>query len=201
MRRPADAPRRPKGPALPISTLLLCGTLLASAAPAGAAAAGAGEIVPGKSVGDVRLGMSTGELFQRWGPPERTDRDSDGVTLYDYGEKQGVGVFVDGDQVSQILVVTPDWITTNGIKVGATRPEVLAFYGQPDTQLTGQTQDEVRIWYKRRGLVFIFKGRAVAGITVVAAESSEAPTGGPADDPTVGHKPFRPTPGPTPLSR
>lgn len=201
MRPSADAARRPRGPGLPALARLLCGILLAFAAPAGAAAAGAGgEIVPGKGVGNIAVGMPLGDLLQRWGPPERTERDLDGVTLYDYGEKRGVGVFVNGDRVSQILVVTPDWTTTNGIKVGATRPEVLAFYGRPDHEFRGQTQDELRFWYRRRGIVFIFKDRELAGITVLPAEVPEAPKGLDPDDPAL-RKPFLPTPGASPLGR
>jgi hypothetical protein len=177
----------------------LCGVLLA--APAGASAAGAagGEIVPGKGVGDLKVGMSLRDLLQRWGQAERTERDMDGVTLYDYGDTRGVGVFVAGDRVAQILVVTPDWSTTNGIKVGATRPEVLAFYGRPDEQVTGQTPDEFRFWYKERGIVFIFKNRTVAGITVLGTDVPEAPKGPDMDDP--GRKPFLPAPAPSPLTR
>ncbi len=100
-------------------------------------------------------------------------------------------------RISQILVVTPQWSTPNGIKVGATRPEVVAFYGRPDETLTGQTPEEFRYWYRRRGLVFIFKDRAVVGITVIAAETPEAPKGLSPDDPAV-RKPFLPTPGAAP---
>jgi len=202
MKRPAATMQRFNGDRPAALALLLCGTLLA-AAPALAAAAEAGgrEIVPGKAVGEIKLGMSVGDLFKRWGQAERTERDTDGITLYDYGETHGVGVFVDGDRVSQILVVTPDWSTTNGIKVGATRPEVLAFYGLPDEQFAGQTQDEYRLWYKQRGIVFIFKSRTVAGITVLAMDVPEAPRGAEADDPTLGRKPFVPAPAPSPLAR
>jgi hypothetical protein len=190
-----------KGRRLPVFALLLSGTLLA-AAPAGAAAAGAGggEIVPGKGVGDLKVGMSLGDLLKRWGQAERTERDLEGVTLYDYGETRGVGVFVAGDRISQILVVTPDWSTTNGIKVGATRPEVLAFYGRPDVQLTGQAQDEVRFWYKQRGIVFIFKDRTVAGIAVLGTDVPEAPKELDPNDPDY-RKPYLPPPGPSPLTR
>ena len=199
MRRPMDVLRLPKALRLPVLAPLLCWTLLAPAAPAGAAAAGAarGEIVPGRGVGEIKVGMVVGDLLRLWGSPERTERDPDGVTLYDYGEQRGVGVFVAGDRVSQILVVTPVWTTPNGIKVGATRPEVVAFYGRPDEQLQGQSLDEFRYWYRRRGIVFIFKDRAVTGITVIAAEAVEGPRGLSPDDPVV-RKPFLPTPGATP---
>lgn len=174
---------------------LLCGSILASAVPAVAAAASAtgGEIVPGKGVGPVILGMAAGDLLQRWGLPERTERDVDGVVLYDYGTAKGVGVFVSGDRVSQILVVGREWSTPSGIGVGATRPEVVAFYGRPDEFLQGQSLDEFRYWYKHRGLVFIFRDRAVAGITVLPAEA-EAPPGGLRPDDPVLRKPFLPTP-------
>lgn len=202
MRRPMDVLRLPKALRLRVLAPLLSWTLLALAAPAGAAAAGAagGAIVPGQSVGEINVGMVLGDLLRLWGFPERTERDPDGVTLYDYGDRKGVGVFVAGDRVSQILVVGPEWTTTNGIKVGATRPEVVAFFGRPDELLRGQSLDEFRYWYRRRGIVFIFKDRAVAGITVIAAEIPEAPKGLSSDDPAP-RKPFLPKPEPSPLSR
>ncbi len=194
-------PARPrKGGAPRIAAALLCGALLGAAGLAAKAGAGAGEIVAGKSVGEIRVGMAVGELLKLWGVPERTERDAEGVTLYDYGTKRGVGVFVDGDRVSQIMVVSPDWTTNNGLKVGVTRPEVLAFYGRPDEEFGGQTQDELRFWYRRRGIVFILKDRVVAGITVLAAEVPEAPKGLDPDDPALS-KPFLPTPEPSPLTR
>ena len=187
---------------LAILALWLCCSLLAFPALAGAAAAGAagGEIVPGKGVGEIRMGMAAGDLLRLWGPPERIERDVDGVNLYDYGNAKGIGVFVSGDRVTQILVVAPEWSTPNGIKVGATRPEVVAFYGRPDETLAGQTQDEIRYWYRRRGIIFIFKDRTVAGITVIAAEIPEGPKDLSPDDPAL-RKPYLPTPGATPGTR
>lgn len=168
----------------------------AGVAPAQAASAGpGGEITPGKGVGGITLGMTVNDLFRLWGPPARTERDPDGVVLFDYGDARGTGVFVAGDRVSQIMVVTPDWSTPNGIKVGSTRPEVLAFFGRPDAQFPGQTRDETRIYYRRNGLVIAFKDRSVVGITVVPAEAPEAPKGLEPDDPAV-RKPFLPTPTP-----
>jgi hypothetical protein len=196
MRHRTTPIRTPKGASLVLAPLL-CG-LLAQPFSAVAAAAEAvkGQILPGKSVGSINLGMSEPDVVRAWGPPERTEQSPDGVALYDYGEKQGVGIFVAGNRVAQIMVVTQDWTTTNGIKVGATRPEVLAFYGRPDAEFKGENRDEYRFWYKRQGIVFTFKDRAVAGITVVPVEGEEGPRGGPpSDDPAV-RKPFLPTPKP-----
>lgn len=198
MRPPVGPARTAKPPGRRLLAPLLCWALLAAAAPAWAAGGGAGgEIVPGKGVGDIKVGMPVGELLRLWGPPPRTERDLDGVVLYDYGEAKGVGIFISGDRVSQIMVVSPDWVTTNGIKVGATRPEVAAFFGRPDEEMQGQSLGEFRYWYRRRGIVFIFKDREVAGITVIAAEAREAPKGLPSDDPAL-RKPFLPTPGGAP---
>ena len=196
MRQRTVATSISKGAAL-VLLPLLCG-LLAQPAPAAAAAANPakGQIVPGKSVGSISLGMSEPDVVRAWGPPERTEQSPDGVALYDYGEKQGVGVFVAGNRVTQIMVITPEWMTTNGLKVGVTRPEVMAFFGRPDAEFRGDARDEYRFWYKRQGLVFTFRDRTVAGITVVPAEGEEGPKGGlPPDDPAV-RKPFLPTPKP-----
>lgn len=187
-----------KGGRLALVFALLCWGLSAWPAPTLAATVDAtkGQIVPGKSVGGISLGMSEPDVTRAWGPPERTEQSPDGIALYDYGEKQGVGVFVAGNRVTQIMVVGRDWNTTNGLKVGSTRPEVLAFYGRPDEEFRGEAPDEFRYWYKRHGLVFMFKNRTVAGITVIAAEAIEGPRGGlPPDDPAA-RKPFLPTPTP-----
>ena len=188
--------RTASGGRLVLFLALLCWATSAQPAPARAAAdAATGQIVPGKGVGSVTLGMSETDVIRAWGPPERTEQSPDGIALYDYGEKQGVGVFVAGNRVTQIMVITRDWTTTNGLRVGSTRPEVLAFYGRPDDEFRGEAPDEFRYWYRRHGLVFIFKNRTVAGITVIAAEVAEGPRGISPDDPAV-RKPFLPTPTP-----
>lgn len=174
--------------------------LAASPAPAAAGEAG-GLIHPGKGVGGISLGMAVGDLLRLWGLPERTERDPDGIILYDYGNSRGVGVFVAGDRVSQMLVVTPDWATPNGVRVGAKRPEVVAFFGRPDEQLGGASEGEFRYVYRRRGLAFTFKDRAVAGVTVIPAEAEEAPPEPLPGQPEKGREPFFPTPGSSPAPR
>ncbi len=177
--------------------LLVWCALLTPAGPAAAAGAPRGEIVPGKGVGDIRVGMAAGDLLRLWGVPERMEPDAEGVVLYDYGSARGVGIFISGDRIEQILVVTPEWATPNGLKVGATRPEVVAFFGRPEDVLQGQTPDEFRYLYRRRGIAFLFKERAVAGITVMPAETEGPIQGLSPDDPAV-RKPFLPTPGAAP---
>jgi len=152
-------------------------------APAGPAARGAapappgGEITPGRSVGSITIGTSREDLVYLWGRPEGTGRDQNGVDLYDYEETRGVRVFLEGDRVVQLLVMTPAWSTPDGVKVGTTRPEVRTFLGPPDEAPPGQIGDEARYWYKRRGLIVIFKGRAAAAIVVLAAGSEPVAQG------------------------
>ena len=164
-------------------------------APAGAAQAPGGQIAPGKGVGPVTLGMAARDLLRLWGNPGRMEQAPDGVSLYDYGESHGVGVFVSGDRVSQILVVDRNWTAPNGITVGASRSELVAFLGRPDDAFAGETPDELRFLYKRQGLIFILKDRTVVGITVFPAEGEEGPRGLAPDDPAL-RKPFLPTPTP-----
>jgi hypothetical protein len=152
---------------------LVCALALAGPAAAGAAPAPpGGAITPGRGVGPITIGTSREDLVFLWGRPEGTGRDLDGVDLYDYLETRGVRVFLTGDQVVQLLVVTPAWSTPDGIRVGTTRPEVRAFLGPPDDLLPGQIQDEALYWYKQRGLIVIFKDRAAAAIVVLAARSA-----------------------------
>ncbi len=157
---------------------VLCAFALAAPAPAAAAAEAEGnEITPGKGVGPITLGMSLQELVRLWGLPQEKARDQDGIDRYDYGEARGVLVFLKEDRVAQVIVLTPTWSAPSGAKVGMPWPEVRAFLGQPDEMLKGQTPDESRYWYKRRGIVFILKGRRVAAIVVVPAESESASQG------------------------
>jgi hypothetical protein len=121
--------------------------------------------------------MSLQELVRQWGPPQEKARDQDGVERYDYGEARGVLVFLRESRVAQLIVLTPAWSTPSGAKVGTPWPEVRAFMGQPDETLTGQTPDESRYWYRRRGIAFILKSRRVAAIVVVPAESGSTSQG------------------------
>jgi len=157
---------------------LVCALALAGPAAAGAAPEGpSGEITPGKGVGPITLGMSPEGLRRLWGPPQRTDRGQDSVDLYDYGEAQGVLVFLKEDRVAQLVVVTPAWSTPAGAKVGTPWPAVRAFLGQPDETLPGETQGESRYWYKQRGIAFILKDRTVTAIVVLAAVNEPASRG------------------------
>ena len=197
MRAPVTRVRRAgTGRLMVLAALSLSGLALAFApAQGGAAVPAGGQIAPGRGVGPVTLGMAARDLLRVWGTPAHMEQAPDGVSLYDYGESHGAGVFVTGDRVSQILVVDRNWTTPNGIKVGATRSELIAFLGRPDDAFAGETPDELRFLYRRHGLVFILKNRNVVGITVIPGEGEEGPRGLPPDDPAV-RKPFLPTPTP-----
>ena len=167
------------GPKLSAATVfaLVCALALAPAAAGEAPEAQGGEITPGKGVGPITLGMPLEGLLRAWGPPQNKDRDPDGVDRYDYGDAQGVLVYLKEDRVAQLIVLTPAWATPSGAKVGTRWPEVRAFLGSPDETLPGQTQDEPRYWYKQRGIAFILKGRAVAAIVVLAGVNESASKG------------------------
>ena len=157
---------------------LFCALALAAPAAAGAAPeAQGGEITPGKGVGPITVGMPLEGLLRLWGTPQRKDRGQDGIDLYDYGEVRGVLAFLKEDRVAQLIVLTPAWSTPTGAKVGTTWPEVRAFLGQPDETPPGHTQDELRYWYKRRGIAFILRGRTVAAIVVLAGVNEPASHG------------------------
>ncbi len=157
---------------------LVCALALAAPAAAGTTSEGAGgEITPGKGVGPITLGMPLEKLVSLWGRPQREDRDQDGVVRYDYGDSQGVLVFLKEDRIIQLLVLTPAWVTPTGAKVGLPWPQVRAFLGQPDTTLPGQRPDETRYWYKQLGLAFILKGRTVDTIVVLAGFNESASRG------------------------
>jgi hypothetical protein len=179
-----------------LAGVALCGGVI----PAWGGSTSEGEIVPGKGVGSITVGMTSADVMRLWGPPSRTENSSDGVILFDYGDAKGVGVFVLGERIMQIMVVTQAW-SVNGLKIGATRPEVLAFFGPPDEEQTAiDSPGEYRYVYRRRGLAFTFRDRTVAAIAVIPAEVGERPKGLDPDDPAL-RKPFMPTPGATPSQR
>jgi len=96
-----------------------------------------GELVPGKSLGEVHLGMTKAEVLDEWGTPHGVCRDCVAETWYfnyDPFQPQGTGVIFDkGEVVAAFTVWRPTgWKTPEGLELGADGSEVARTYGSLD---------------------------------------------------------------------
>lgn len=107
---------------------------LALAAPAAAAPPKHGVLVPGRSLGGVRLGATTAAVLKRWGHSFGTCRGCTEPTWY-YNfvpfRPQGVGVSFGGGVVDAVFTLwSPSgWRTTRGLELGDPVTRVTALYG------------------------------------------------------------------------
>ena len=94
-------------------------------------------LVPGKSLGGVRLGMSKGQVLQAWGTRHGACRDCPAPTWYFNYQPfapQGTGVvFQDGHVAHAFTVWRPiGWKTPDGLSLGTDASEVSRIYGSLD---------------------------------------------------------------------
>ncbi|MBM3469384.1 MAG: DUF4352 domain-containing protein [Armatimonadetes bacterium] len=124
---------------------------LIAAAPASTAAApsDAWLIVPGQSMGALRLGVPTRTLYQApgWGQPDRTH--AAGSVSYLYYDRQRTAAGVRDDQVVLILTTNDRYRTERGVGVGQPASAAVAAYGAPSSG----GGDERVLWYDAIGLV------------------------------------------------
>jgi hypothetical protein len=113
----------------------LCVALVA--APAAFAPPRTGVLVPGKSLGGVKLGMTKDEVLHAWGKRHGVCRDCPEPTWYfNYQpfEPQGTGVVFDHDRVAHAFTVwrPVGWKTPEGLFLGADASDVSRLYGSLD---------------------------------------------------------------------
>lgn len=135
--------------------------MAATAQPASSAAAAAASflIVPGQSVGPVRLGNPIRDEIVRLGPSRGTTEFEDGTTMYRWFESpsnSGIGL-----RTTQSGLVLRVWIlndgrysTKDGLHAGSTEAEVRAALGNPtrvDVSAQGKTRTLI---YEALGLWF-----------------------------------------------
>lgn len=130
---------------------LLAAFCLIAAAPAPTAAApsDAWLVVPGQSLGALRLGVPTRTLYQTagWGQPDRTH--GAGSVSYLYYDRQRAAAGVRDDQVVLILTTNDRYRTERGVGVGQPSSTAVAAYGAPSSG----GGDERVLWYDTIGLV------------------------------------------------
>ncbi len=112
---------------------LACALVLAAAAavavPAGSAPPERGVFVVGESLGGVRLGMTTKDVLDAWGPKHGVCSDCARTTWYFNSEPfapQGAGVvFARGRAVHLFTVWSPvGWHTSDGLQLGVPEADV-----------------------------------------------------------------------------
>ncbi|MHB2018000.1 MAG: hypothetical protein ACYCW6_13700 [Candidatus Xenobia bacterium] len=87
----------------------------------------------GVSVGPYRLGSDFSASRKALGKPDRTQESQ--IPPYDthlfWYEKQGLAFFVKGSTLNGITVISTDYHTPEGIRVGSSRAQVEHVYGPP----------------------------------------------------------------------
>ncbi|MDR7419244.1 MAG: DUF4352 domain-containing protein [Armatimonadota bacterium] len=126
-----------------------------------AAPAEAGVIVPGQSLGLLRLGAPVGLVYQMpgWGQPDRVH--ASGSISYMYYGRQGVTVAVRDSAVVLILTTSERFRTDKGVAVGQATSAVSGAYGAPAVGGDGRT-----LWFDAVGLVAVTGGGTIVRLGV-----------------------------------
>jgi hypothetical protein len=144
---------------LPTAGLLAAGLVLV-ARPSLAAPPAPTLIVPGQSLGTLRLGTGVGALYQTpgFGQPDRTHATGS-ITYLTYG-RQGVTVAVRENTVVLILTTSERFRTDKGVAVGQPASAALA-HGA-----ASRGGDPSILWFDDAGLVVVTGGGIIARIGV-----------------------------------
>jgi hypothetical protein len=107
---------------------------LAAAAAAAAGPPGAGVLMPGTSLGGVRLGMTLGQVEAAWGRAYGRCRSCERPTLYFnmYAHQpEGAGVELRRGRVAAVFTLWGPraWHTADGVRIGDGVASVTATYG------------------------------------------------------------------------
>lgn len=121
-----------------LSILLMTGLLSTAVAPM-LYAQGSDDtlIVPGKSIGAIRLGMSPGEVLRILGDPAQSGRDSSTRSWYLWFRNEGshsyiLDVKIIGSSVAAIYTEDPQYSTSDGIRAGASQLRIVSALGNPE---------------------------------------------------------------------
>lgn len=137
---------------------------LLAAAPVSLSLAGpadGGTIVPGQSLGTLRLGTPVGSVYQLpgWGQPDRVHA-SGSISYMSYG-RQGVTVAVRDSAVVLILTTSARFRTDKGVAVGQGTSAASGAYGPPAQGGDGRT-----MWFDGVGLVVVAGGGTIVRLGV-----------------------------------
>jgi hypothetical protein len=129
------APARPPVPLEPIAAIQVAPGIPAS-------------ILPGQSVGAVKLGATIADLTALFGNPTDTVRLADGSVTrwwFDASKREGFGVRIaDTGQVDRLYLMNDARYTTAaGLAVGSTEPEVRMALGAPTVDTITNSHKEI----------------------------------------------------------
>jgi hypothetical protein len=102
-----------------------------------------GTLVPGQSLGGLRLGATRAEVIAAWGPKHgvcRSCRDTTWYFNYRPFEPQGAGAEFRRGRVAALFTLwqPPGWRTPQGLRLGDEASRVTALYGPlPRTRCAG----------------------------------------------------------------
>lgn len=106
-------------------------------------------IVPGARAGEIRLGAAPAVVERVLGKPDRVGHLKGGLKLWTYKDKGLRLVMSEG--VEGILITTGDFITSEGVKVGATSADIKRSFG-PHGEKTSRG-----LFYRQRGIGFLLE--------------------------------------------
>ena len=120
-----------------------------------------GVLVPGKSLGGVRLGAPVGAVLDRWGDSFGICRGCAHPTWYftfAAFQPQGAGVTLAGTHVDELFTLwsPPGWHTAQGLAVGDPADRITSLYGPLDRQ-------DCRGYYR----LLLHRGRTTTAFYVV----------------------------------
>lgn len=135
--------------------------LIATLAPRVAVASPDTSIVPGQSMGSLRLGASARSLMQSpgWGQPDRT-HTSGSISYLSY-ERHRVTVATRDDLIILILTTSERFRTEKGVAVGQSASSATAAYGA--SPASGDSRVH---WYDGIGLLVVTGGNTIIRIGV-----------------------------------
>lgn len=145
-----------------LRSVTLCLALIVAFPSAGATSPDAWLIVPGQSLGVLRLGLPVQALFQTpgWGKPDRTHVA--GSLTYMFYDRYRVVVGARDDVVVLLMTTNDRFRTERGLAVGHPVSAASAAYGQP----AAQGGDDRVLWFDTIGLLVIAGGGVIVRIGV-----------------------------------
>lgn len=118
-------------------------------------------IMPGQSLGSLRLGLPVRALHQTagWGQPDRTH--TAGSIIYMFYDRYRVVVGARDDVVVLLLTTNDRFRTDRGVAVGQPSSAATSAYGAP-----GASGDDRVLWYDNHGLLVVVGGNTIVRIGV-----------------------------------
>ena len=145
-------------------TALLCALLLVGAASASAALPRAGTLVPGRSLGGLRIGETARDVRAALGTSYGVCRGCAPTTWYFTSrpfDRHGLAVELEGGRVAGLYTVwKPDgWSTTRGLRLGASEAELQRLAGPLVPIVCSDYDARVRDEAGTRTVYYVLRGR------------------------------------------